>query len=62
MAIKCPRCKGCAVYTTIDNKIYIACDFCKKYYHIKPGGSYEVSDMSWDVGGDKGVRRNVPNV
>ena len=62
MPIKCPRCKGCGVYKTIDNKIYIACGFCQKYYHIKPGGEYEVSNRSWDTERDKSVRRNVPDV
>lgn len=62
MPIKCPKCKGCSVYQTIDNKTYIACDFCQKYYWIKPGGDYEVSDRSWDTEGNQSVRKNVPNV
>lgn len=62
MPIKCPRCKGCGIYIHIDNKTHIKCDFCKKYYHIKPGGSYEMSELSWDIGEDNSVQRNVPDV
>lgn len=42
--------------------MYIKCDFCEKYYHLKPGGGYEVSKRPWDIEKDNGVRRNVPDV